>query len=433
MKNSHQPISQAAPPRPRRRLVPGSALHRLLLGCGVLGSLLFTGTFLAEGATRAGYDPWRQPISALSLGPGGWLQSANFIVFGVLMGCFALGLRGALAPGAGARWAPLLQAGVAAGLIIDGIFAQDPGMGYPPGAAAVTAASTHELLHNIGLGLAATALPARCFVLARRFAREPRWRGWATYSIITGILFIALLAAFGMTTGTPSAPAGLFEKLATIQASIYTIALCTRLLATTGRVSPAYRNNSPARQGDRAMTHQAQTGRPATETQPPPPATWPWPWWLITIVILGAVLIATGAVIAIFASGEHLNAAGHNYADYFITRNLALAVMLLAMLALRARHVLAALMTLTALIQVLDAITATATNRLGLVPIDLIFAAVFLFGAVRLSGLSWHHTTHPGHPSDQQSAGHHPTMPPTDEPPAVNDLERTRNRAHHPV
>jgi hypothetical protein len=51
------------------------------------------------------------------------------------------------------------------------------------------------------------------------------------------MLFIALLAAFGMANGTPSAPAGLFEKPATIQASVYTIALCTPLLAATARVS----------------------------------------------------------------------------------------------------------------------------------------------------------------------------------------------------
>lgn len=60
--------------------------------------------------------------------------------------------------------------------------------------------------------------------------------------------------------------------------------------------------------------------------------------------------------------------------------------MLLIMLALWARRVLAALMTLTALIQLLDAVTAIATGRLGLVPIDLIFATVFTFGATRLSG-----------------------------------------------
>ncbi|MDQ2875733.1 MAG: hypothetical protein M3Y33_13450 [Actinomycetota bacterium] len=121
--------------------------------------------------------------------------------------------------------------------------------------------------------------------------------------------------------------------------------------------------------------------------EPSPAATSKtWPWWLTVIVVLGAVLTATGAVLAIFASGDHLNTAGHNYADYFITRNLAVAVMLLVMLALRARRVLAALMILTALTQFLDAVTAITTGRLGLVPIDLIFAAVFTFGAARLTG-----------------------------------------------
>jgi len=118
-------------------------------------------------------------------------------------------------------------------------------------------------------------------------------------------------------------------------------------------------------------------------------STGSWPWWLTVIVIIGALLTATGAVLAIFASGEHLNTAGDYYADYFITRNLAAAVMLLVMLvmlALRARRVLAALMILAALIQFLDGVTAIATGRLGLVPIDLIFAAVFTFGAARLSG-----------------------------------------------
>jgi hypothetical protein len=150
------------------------------------------------------------------------------------------------------------------------------------------------------------------------------------------------------------------------------------------------------------MTHLTQPVHPTTGTQSPPAAR-PWPWWLTAIIILGAALTATGAILAIFATGEHLNVAGRDYADYFITRNLAVAAMLLVMLALRARHVLAALMTLTALIQILDAITAIATSRLGLVPIDLIFAAVFLFGAARLSGRQpWHRTTRPDLPGDQQ-------------------------------
>jgi hypothetical protein len=134
------------------------------------------------------------------------------------------------------------------------------------------------------------------------------------------------------------------------------------------------------------MKEPSQSAHPIAAEPSPTVTSRSGPWWLTVIVILGAVLIATGAVLAIFASGEHLNTAGHNYADYFITRNLAVAVMLLVMLALRARRELAALMILTALIQFLDAVTAIATGRLGLVPIDLIFAAVFTFGAARLSG-----------------------------------------------
>lgn len=134
------------------------------------------------------------------------------------------------------------------------------------------------------------------------------------------------------------------------------------------------------------MKEPSDSSRPITAEPSPVATTRTWPWWLTAIVILGALLIATGAVLAIFASGEHLNTAGQNYADYFITRNVALAVMLLVMLTLRARRVLAALMILTALIQFLDAVTAIATGRLGLVPIDLAFAAVFAFGAARLSG-----------------------------------------------
>ncbi len=51
-------------------------------------------------------------------------------------------------------------------------------------------------------------------------------------------------------------------------------------------------------------------------------------------------------------------------------------------------------MLLTALIQILDAITASLTGRLALVPIDLVFAAAFLLGATHLWGRPlWRATT----------------------------------------
>src|SRR5215472_11270162 len=55
-----------------------------LVSCGGVGAFLFTATYLFEGITRPGYSAWQQPISALSLGPGGWVQQVNFVVFGLL-------------------------------------------------------------------------------------------------------------------------------------------------------------------------------------------------------------------------------------------------------------------------------------------------------------------------------------------------------------
>lgn len=110
------------------------------------------------------------------------------------------------------------------------------------------------------------------------------------------------------------------------------------------------------------------------------------PWWLIALVIVGAALTATGAAIALVTPAHQLSPVGQEYALYFVTRNAGIALMLGATLALRLWHALAVLMTLTALIQCLDAITAAATARYGLIPVDLAYAILFLIGAARIQG-----------------------------------------------
>lgn len=60
--------------------------------CGVIAGPLFVVTFLAEGATRAAYDPLRHPVSSLALGEHGWMQTADFLVAGLLTLAFAVGM-----------------------------------------------------------------------------------------------------------------------------------------------------------------------------------------------------------------------------------------------------------------------------------------------------------------------------------------------------
>ncbi len=77
---------------------------KALLACGAIAGPLFVLVFLVEGATRAGYDPLRHPVSSLALGDHGWTQIANFVVAGLLTLAFAAGLRLALWPARGSMW-----------------------------------------------------------------------------------------------------------------------------------------------------------------------------------------------------------------------------------------------------------------------------------------------------------------------------------------
>ena len=59
---------------------------------GIVGPVLFVLTFALEGWLRPGYEPLSMYVSALSLGPRGWIQIVNFVVFGVLLLVFTYGV-----------------------------------------------------------------------------------------------------------------------------------------------------------------------------------------------------------------------------------------------------------------------------------------------------------------------------------------------------
>jgi hypothetical protein len=94
------------------------ALTRTLLTSGIVSGVGFPGIMSVAGAMREGYSALHQPGSLLSLGPGGWLQIANFVVTGLLMVACAGGFWRALHSGRGATWAPLLVAIYGIGLWI---------------------------------------------------------------------------------------------------------------------------------------------------------------------------------------------------------------------------------------------------------------------------------------------------------------------------
>jgi len=210
--------------------------NRLLLAAGAFGPPLFVVVLVIEGATRPGYSAWRHYGSQLATGDGGWVQVVNFIVYGLLILGFAVGLRRALQSGRASIAAPVLVGAYGLALVVAGVFVTDPTLGYPPGAAEVH--TTHGLIHGLA-GLATFSfLTAACLAMAFRFAWDPASRGWRTYSLSTALLIPAcfilsnVFAVLDAQGSVPNAPTGLVQRIAIVGGWSWITLLAVRLLRT---------------------------------------------------------------------------------------------------------------------------------------------------------------------------------------------------------
>jgi hypothetical protein len=210
---------------------------RYLIAGGVIGPLLFIIVFLIEGATRPGYNAWHHYVSNLSLSNQGWMQIANFLVCGLLTLGFAVGLRQVLYVGRRSMWGPVMIGIFSIALIVAGIFVTDPSLGYPVGTHSSGPQTLHGTIHGVAGLVAFSSLAIAGFVMARRFAGDPAWKGWTFYSIITGILvavfFIAstVVSALDENGILPGSPTGLLQRIAIIAGWSWIAFLAIRLLS----------------------------------------------------------------------------------------------------------------------------------------------------------------------------------------------------------
>jgi len=186
-----------------------SGLQKLLLVAGFSGVVFFS-VFTILGALAPNYSFTRDTISALEFTPMGTAQRANFLVFGLLLCAFAAGLRRELATGPGAVIIPLFQLLSGIGVIGDAVFIHNP-------------------LHLVCDLIAFNSALLLLFTFAWRFRREAQWKGWSAYSLITAILMMAFLAAFGAANHLGGS-AGLMEKFAASTRTLWSAIFAARLL-----------------------------------------------------------------------------------------------------------------------------------------------------------------------------------------------------------
>ncbi len=194
---------------------------------GMIGPLLFGTVFTIEGWLRLGYDPRGMYVSELSLGPRGWIQIVNFVLFGLLLLVFARGMGAEFRNGTASRAGPILLTIVALGYLLSGPFVMDPA--DTPRAEM----SWHGILHGIFGAVVFSLMPVSCFVFWRRFREVPNWRSLQWWTLTVGIVVAAASILQSVATKTLPTPnvftpwVGLMQRSAIMPflAWVFTVAL----------------------------------------------------------------------------------------------------------------------------------------------------------------------------------------------------------------
>ncbi len=210
---------------------PSVTRERLLLP--LWGALAWTAVFLVvttmQGIVRADFDPWHQAVSALSLGPAGWMQSLNLVLFGlVLMASARMWLR-VLVGGVAATWYPALTVLSGISFVLAGLIPQDPAQGYDPAGLHLAAPTLPGLLHTLVAAIAALCSVGSLLVIATRFSEDPYWRWWPAYTRTIAVLMIGCIAIYAVWSVEPRGLAGTFERLAILLPATWACTFVWRL------------------------------------------------------------------------------------------------------------------------------------------------------------------------------------------------------------
>jgi hypothetical membrane protein len=196
-----------------------------LAAAGIAGPVMFAMVALVHSLLRQDHNLVAHPISALAAGTSGWIQNVNFLLFGLLMVAYAVGLHLGVRP---SRWgvvgfAFLVLSGV--GLMWGSVF---------PATDATGAFDEDRLLHIPGFIMTFLGAGVGLMVMSRRMAGDPRWQSVATYALATGIAMLVLILVGGGLVRPPGAPLhawfGLFQWVLLAVWFPCTIILALRLL-----------------------------------------------------------------------------------------------------------------------------------------------------------------------------------------------------------
>ena len=191
---------------------------------GIAGPIVFWSVLTILGRAQSGYSAFRSDISLLALGPSGWVQTADFVVFGLLIIAFQGGVQRTVAPGR--VWGAINIIALACGLALVAIavFPTDRVGTWTFGGAV-----------HLGVVTAlAVLLPLSCVAMAVEVKPNRAWRGYAVFSVlvgtVTGLLTVTLLLVWSSLWHASHPWLGLYERIAFGLPGVWMEVIAIRLL-----------------------------------------------------------------------------------------------------------------------------------------------------------------------------------------------------------
>jgi len=211
--------------RPRSVFGPLN-VYGILALTGIVGPFVLVFANVVASISEPGYDWARDSISSLALTPIGWLQTIGFLVIGLLVEIFVVGLFLSIRRrrGFGLGIGVLVCFGF--GLLLIGAFQTDPS-GAPH--------TTEGTIHSIAATIDFSLFPVACLLIAPSLRSDPYWKGLFLYTIVTSVLALVLVI---MHIWLPAQLSwfGLYERILVANMVIWVEVMAVQLLRLSLRL-----------------------------------------------------------------------------------------------------------------------------------------------------------------------------------------------------
>ena len=201
-------------------------IHSVPALVGIVGPIVVIVGDLAASLATPGYSPVRDSVSSLALEPIGWLQSICFLAMGLLLEIFVAGLFFNIRRARAFHASIVLLALCGFVLMLIATFHMDH-----PGAPPID--GTIHTIASYGLGL---LFPIAILSLAPSLKSTPNWKNIFIYTLIAGVLALALIigAFFTEQTGW----FGLYERIIILNALVWVEVVAIHFLRLLLRQEP---------------------------------------------------------------------------------------------------------------------------------------------------------------------------------------------------